>query len=665
MTGASSRISTPASRAARGVRQGETRRANLELALLAAALVAFLLAVARVAAGHAIGAPGAGRRRRRRPHLVGVHVRAEPLRRHRHRRLPGRACRSPAVGRHRRSVDPADRLRAVRPRPADDGQRQRSVARAAAVPAVRDRRGDRLRRADRRQPGRLRASRAAPLRLRVPDGRARPVGAAARIRLGPRPQRRQGQPVRRAAGRSDPAARRAVPGRLLRAAVGVAARAGRAAGAAAPHPEAPAPAPRRRPDPGRRRHGAGAAVLLLPARPRAGAGPRLHVPRHLQRRARPLGPGRAGPGHAGRRVHRGVPRRLSVHGGQAHRHVAVAVGQRRQRRRSGRARALGPGVGRALRRRPVRDEPALHPDRRERSRARQPRRDPRLRRRRAGPRAVRRARGAGAAHRASHRSALRRAAGRRAGDVARRAGAADRRRPARPAAALRRGHAVPQPGPIVDGVEPRRRRAAAGRVAAGAAGRGEAIPAPGIATRAGRLGAARHRGGPRVHGADLVARRHHDPADADAAGGRRGAAAGQPAPARSGAAGPARRDPRSPRPAHRHGLDARRQRARQGVRRDRRQPVRDDARGRGANDGARIDGPRHRASRHGGEDSRRAVLSARRRRLPPARRRGVQGQLGGAELGVRGARVRHAAARLQGLRASCSRCGITATSRST
>jgi len=58
VTGASSRISTPASRAARGVRQGETRRANLELTLLAAALVAFLLAVARVAAGHVIGAPG-------------------------------------------------------------------------------------------------------------------------------------------------------------------------------------------------------------------------------------------------------------------------------------------------------------------------------------------------------------------------------------------------------------------------------------------------------------------------------------------------------------------------------------------------------------------------------------------------------------------------------
>ncbi len=58
MTGAPSRISTPASRAARTVRQGDTRRANLELALLAGALVAFLLAVARLAAGHVIDAPG-------------------------------------------------------------------------------------------------------------------------------------------------------------------------------------------------------------------------------------------------------------------------------------------------------------------------------------------------------------------------------------------------------------------------------------------------------------------------------------------------------------------------------------------------------------------------------------------------------------------------------
>jgi cell division protein FtsW (lipid II flippase) len=53
-----SRISTPASRAARSVRQGDTRRANLELAALAAVLVAFLFAVGRVAAGHYLTAPG-------------------------------------------------------------------------------------------------------------------------------------------------------------------------------------------------------------------------------------------------------------------------------------------------------------------------------------------------------------------------------------------------------------------------------------------------------------------------------------------------------------------------------------------------------------------------------------------------------------------------------
>jgi cell division protein FtsW (lipid II flippase)/cell division protein FtsI/penicillin-binding protein 2 len=59
VTGAASRISTPASRAARAVRKGDTRRANLELALLAAALVAFFLAVARLSAGHYLTAPGA------------------------------------------------------------------------------------------------------------------------------------------------------------------------------------------------------------------------------------------------------------------------------------------------------------------------------------------------------------------------------------------------------------------------------------------------------------------------------------------------------------------------------------------------------------------------------------------------------------------------------
>ncbi len=58
MSSSTSRISTPASRAARSVRQGDTRRANLELAALGAVLLAFLLAVGRVAAGHYVTAPG-------------------------------------------------------------------------------------------------------------------------------------------------------------------------------------------------------------------------------------------------------------------------------------------------------------------------------------------------------------------------------------------------------------------------------------------------------------------------------------------------------------------------------------------------------------------------------------------------------------------------------
>ena len=492
MTGAPSRISTPASRAARAVRQGDTRRANLELALLAGALVAFLLAVARLAAGHVIDAPG-------------PIADADVVRTWWGFTLAlSRSAAIVAFGflvahvdaahsrRHRRSLAPADRLRAVRPRPADDGQRQRSVARAAALRAVRDRRRPRLRRADGGQPGRLRPARAAPLRLRVPDRRARPVGAAAGVRLGPRPQRRQGEPVRRAAGRGDPAAHRALPGRLLRASLGMAARAGGSAGAAASDPEAAAPAARRRRDPGGHRHGAGAAVLLLPARPRPGAGPRLHLPRHLQRRPRSLGPGRASAWRRWSARSRGLRPRLPVDGRQAHRHVAFAVGQRRQRRRSGGARVVGPRLGRAC--------SAAASPRRARATSRPARTiwcSPASARSSASPACC-------WCWRCSRRwwcgrlriarrtdQPVRRAARRRPRHLARGADAADRRRPARPAAALRRGHAVPQPGPIVDGVEPRRRRPAAGGVAAGAAGRGEAVLPPGVAPRAGGRGAAR------------------------------------------------------------------------------------------------------------------------------------------------------------------------------
>ena len=58
MTVPGGRISSPASRAARAVRQGDTRRANLELALVGAVLVALGLGAGRLAAGHLIDAPG-------------------------------------------------------------------------------------------------------------------------------------------------------------------------------------------------------------------------------------------------------------------------------------------------------------------------------------------------------------------------------------------------------------------------------------------------------------------------------------------------------------------------------------------------------------------------------------------------------------------------------
>ena len=91
--------------------------------------------------------------------------------------------------------------------------------------ALRAGRGRRLRRARRRVPRRLPAVGAPPPQLRPAARRRRAVAAAHRVRQRPGHERREGEPDRRAAGRGDPAAGRAVPGRLLRAAVGVPARA--------------------------------------------------------------------------------------------------------------------------------------------------------------------------------------------------------------------------------------------------------------------------------------------------------------------------------------------------------------------------------------------------------------------------------------------------------
>ena len=151
---------------------------------------------------------------------------------------------------------------------------------------VRQRRGGRLRRARRREPDRFPPPRASTPRVRVPRGGRGAVGAAARLRIGAGRERREGEPVRRAAGGADSAAGRAVPRRLFRAALGVPARAARDTPPATRWLGRVRAAAARRPAAGGGRHGAGAAVLLLSARPRSGARHLVRVPRHLQRGAR-------------------------------------------------------------------------------------------------------------------------------------------------------------------------------------------------------------------------------------------------------------------------------------------------------------------------------------------------------------------------------------------
>ena len=138
---------------------------------------------------------------------------------------------------------------------------------------------------------------------------------------------------------------------------------------------------------------------------------------------------------------------------------------------------------------------------------------------------------------------------RRPGDVARRAGGADCRRPARPAAALGRRHAVSERGPIVDDLEPRGGRADP---------RGRS---PGAARRRAALRAARARAvaGDAVFAAAVVGKAFYvqvatraetmgRPVRTRQADGAH-ALPGQSAPARGGAAADARRDSRSQRPA--------------------------------------------------------------------------------------------------------------------
>ena len=75
----------------------------------------------------------------------------------------------------------------------------------------------------------------------------------------------------------------------------------------------------------------------------------------VQRRARPVAARARGTRGRGRRLCGGLLRGLPLHGRQTGRHVALAVGQRDQRRRPGRAGALGAGVGRLRRQRSRRE----------------------------------------------------------------------------------------------------------------------------------------------------------------------------------------------------------------------------------------------------------------------------------------------------------------------
>ncbi len=170
------------------------------------------------------------------------------------------------------------------------------------------------------------------------------------LRQRPGNERRQGEPAGDAAGRGHPAAGRLLPRGLLRATVGVPARAERAApGEARVRVRRAAPrlrgagAGRGRPRPG---------VLLPPEGSRPGAGGRLPVPVALRRRAGPRHDGGGGPAAARRRLRRGLRPRLPAHRGRARADVGVAVEQRRAGGRPARPLLLGAEHRRAHRHRP-------------------------------------------------------------------------------------------------------------------------------------------------------------------------------------------------------------------------------------------------------------------------------------------------------------------------
>ena len=247
----------------------------------------------------------------------------------------------------RRPLAAAGRSLPDRPRPRGDVGAAGSAARSHARRRLQHRRGARV-----HGPCRDVDAGLSRHRSRTSCAFAAPCGDGAlrdapRVWQRTRDERRQGQPVRDAAGRGHPASAGAVPCRLLCVALGVHSavarravwwpRASQAVQGAAIRPRPSA------------HHWRGARVAaLLPAeRPRARARVRLSLSRALRRGSQRDRPGRRGRGSHARGIRLGLSDRLSVNDRHARGDVAVTVGKRDARRGSRCPSAVGAGQRRA------------------------------------------------------------------------------------------------------------------------------------------------------------------------------------------------------------------------------------------------------------------------------------------------------------------------------
>ena len=257
------------------------------------------------------------------------------------RRVLDRAWRSLDTSAPRRSAAPARRSVAVRPWAHEHAGPSRPFARHLPRFPLCSRCGGWRRGAGRRVARRLRGvaaaeGRGAAARIGVDAG-----GAAVGIRRRPRLERSEGEPVRRPARRSNPAAGRVRTGGLLRQPRRRAARVLRAgdAGPAVASVAPDAAVARRRAGAGG--DGPGAGVLFPSEGSRAGARADARVSRVVQPCAREADLRRRQPRPAVRRVRARVSPWLPADGRPTRGDVARSVGQRAAGRQSDRAGLLG------------------------------------------------------------------------------------------------------------------------------------------------------------------------------------------------------------------------------------------------------------------------------------------------------------------------------------